>query len=75
MTSKPAPKKKLNRADYMFNQQEGATLVKRPGDIEGLDFAIRYLTNCTASVFDHTAQVSAAPASPRFEHTALASDR
>jgi hypothetical protein len=59
MTSKPVggAKKKLNRADYMFNQKTGETLVKKPGDIAGLEFAIRYLTDCHASVFDQTAAV------------------
>jgi hypothetical protein len=51
-------KKKLNRADYMFSQKDSETLVKKPGDIAGLEFAIRYLNNCHASVFDQTAQVS-----------------
>ena len=60
MSSAPVggAKKKLNRADYMFSQKENETLVKRPGDIAGLEFAIRYLTNCNASVFDQTAQVN-----------------
>lgn len=60
MTTNPVggAKKKLNRADYMFSQKEGETLVKKPGDIAGLEFAIRYLTNCNASVFDQTAQVN-----------------
>ena len=48
-------KKKLNRADYMFAEKENETLVKKPGDINGLDFAIRYLTDCSAAVYDHTA--------------------
>lgn len=51
-------KKKLNRADFMFNQVTGQTLVKKPGDIDGVQFAIRYLTDCHASVFDYTGQVS-----------------
>jgi hypothetical protein len=47
-------KKKLNRADFMFNQVTGQTLIKKPGDIDGVQFAIRYLTDCHASVFDYT---------------------
>lgn len=52
------PKKKLNKADYMFKQQQGQTLVKKPGDINGLDFMIKDLDDCTVCLFDHTAQVS-----------------
>lgn len=54
-------KKKLNRADFMFSQVTGQTLVKKPGDIDGVQFAIRYLTDCHASVFDYTGQVSCLP--------------
>ena len=54
-------KKKLNRADFMFNQVTGQTLIKKPGDIDGVQFAIRYLTDCHASVFDYTGQVSKLP--------------
>lgn len=51
-------KKKLNRADYMFVGRTGEELIKKPGDINGLDFAIRDLTDCTVCLFDTTAQVS-----------------
>lgn len=34
-------KKKLNRADYMFAGKTGEELIKKPGDINGIDFAIR----------------------------------
>ena len=37
MANKPV-KKKLNRADYMFVDKTGEELIKRPGDINGLDF-------------------------------------
>lgn len=48
------PKKKVNRADYMFQQKSGETLMKVPGQIDGKGFAIRYLENCTVHLFDHT---------------------
>ena len=48
-------KKKLNRADYMFSNKTKETLIKKPGDIDGLDFAIRYLDGCNVSVYDVTA--------------------
>ena len=33
-------------------------LVKMPGDINGIDFMIKDLENCTVMLFDHTAQVT-----------------
>jgi hypothetical protein len=33
-------KKKLNRADFMFSNKEGEELIKKPGDINGIDFKI-----------------------------------
>jgi len=50
-------KKKLNRADYMFQNKTGEELMKKPGDVNGLDFAIRDLKDCTVYLLDHTAQV------------------
>jgi protein XRP2 len=39
-------KKKLNRADYMFVNRAGEELIKKPGDINGIDFKIQGLTDC-----------------------------
>ena len=39
-------KKKVNRKDYIFLDQENQTLIKHPGDIDGLDFYIANLINC-----------------------------
>ena len=50
-------KKKLNRADYMFADKTGEELIKRPGQVNGLDFQIRNLTDCTVYLLDTTAQV------------------
>lgn len=58
------PKKRLNRADYMFNQLNGQTVVKKPGDVNGIQFAIRYLENCDASLYDWTSQVRKALPNP-----------
>ena len=49
------PKKKLNRKDYMFSQLNGEEVMKTPGQVNGLDFAIRFLENCTVKLLDHTA--------------------
>ena len=56
-----ATKKKINRADYMFQQKKGEKLVKLPGQIDGKAFAIRYLEDCEVYLFDHSAQVSRNP--------------
>ena len=53
-----AAKKKLNRADYMFADKTGEELVKKPGQVNGLDFQIRNLTDCKVFLLDTTAQVS-----------------
>ena len=57
MTAEP-PKKKLNRADFMFSQKKDEKMMKIPGQIDGRAFNIRYLEDCEASVFDNTAQVN-----------------
>lgn len=33
-----ANKKKLNREDFMFKDKTGEELIKRPGQVNGLDF-------------------------------------
>lgn len=50
-------KKKLNKADFMFKSIKDETLVKNPGDINGIDFMIKDLENCTVILLDHTAQI------------------
>jgi hypothetical protein len=52
MTGKP------NKADYMFVDKQGETLVKNPGQIHGFPFGLQRLTNCTVHLLDHSAQVS-----------------
>ena len=51
-------KKKLNKADFMFKDRTGEELIKKPGDINGIDFMIRGLNDCTVYILDYTAQVS-----------------
>ncbi len=48
-------KKKLNKADFMFEKKDGEELIKKPGDINGNQFLIRYLENCTVYLLDHSA--------------------
>ena len=51
-------KKKFNRADYMFKERSGETLIKRPGEIDGKAFIIGNLTDCKVYLYDQSAQVS-----------------
>ena len=48
-------KKKLNKADFMFRDKDGETLFKGPGKINGIDFMIKDLKNCTVFLLDHIA--------------------
>ena len=41
----------------MFKSQKDATLTKKPGDINGIDFMIKDLHGCTVYLLDHTAQI------------------
>ena len=50
-------KKKLNRADFMIISKQGETLRKNPGDINGIDFKIKDLHDCTVYLLDRTAQL------------------
>ncbi len=45
----------MNKADFMFTNKKGEELIKKPGDINGIDFMIRYLEDCTVFILDHTA--------------------
>lgn len=51
-------KKKINKADYEFRERQGETLIKKPGEIDGLAFRIMDLSDCTVGLYDHIAQVS-----------------
>jgi len=39
----------------MFKDKKGEVLVKRSGDINGIDFMMKDLENCTVVLLDHTA--------------------
>lgn len=51
-------KKKLNKEDFRFKDRTGEELMKKPGDIDGIDFQIFNLVDCTVYILDITAQVS-----------------
>ena len=42
----------------MFKSQKDQMLVKMPGDINGMDFMIKDLENCTVMMLDYTAQIT-----------------
>lgn len=50
-------KAKLNKADFMFKDRTGEELIKKPGDINGIDFMIANLTDCSVFLLDYTAQI------------------
>jgi len=51
-------KKKLNKADFMFESRNNETLIKKPGDINGIDFKIKGLHNCQVYLFDWIASIN-----------------
>lgn len=52
-----ADKTKLNKKDFIFEKKKGETLIKNPGQINGIDFTIWNLTDCEVYLMDHSAQV------------------
>ena len=42
----------------MFKGKSGETLVKRAGDINGIEFKIQDLQDCKVFLLDHTAQIT-----------------
>lgn len=57
MATSITKKQKLNKADFMFKDKKGEVLVKKSGDINGIDFMIKDLEDCTVILLDHTAQI------------------
>ena len=45
---------KLDRKNFMITDKKNETLMKKKGDINGLNFKIRDLENCTVYLLDHT---------------------
>lgn len=42
----------------MFKKEDGKTLSKKPGDINGMQFKIADLENCTVFLMDHLAEIT-----------------
>lgn len=52
-------KKKLSRADLMFKKRKDEhDLLKPPGLLDGRQFAMADLENCTVCLFDHFGQIT-----------------
>jgi hypothetical protein len=49
--------KKLNKADYVFKNLNDQILEKKPGQINGIDFKLGKLKNCTVYLCDYIAAV------------------
>lgn len=45
---------KLDRKNFMFTDKKDETLVKKKGEVNGLNFKIRNLINCTVYLADRT---------------------
>ena len=45
---------KLDRKNFMFTDKKNETLIKKKGDLNGLNFKIRNLQDCTVFLLDHT---------------------
>ena len=58
MAPKAPARKKLSRAELMFKDKTGETLIKKPGVVDGRAFIIKGLEDCKVYMYDHTAQVS-----------------
>ena len=41
----------------MFRDRKDEVLIKKTGDINGIDFMIKDLENCSVYLLDHTAQI------------------
>ena len=50
-------KAREEKRNYMFVNQTGQELMKKPGDIAGKNFKISYLTESTVWLLDNSAQV------------------
>ena len=51
-------KKKRKRSELMFKKQEGQTLVKKPGDLDGSMFVMADLKDCAVFILDHTSTMT-----------------
>jgi hypothetical protein len=45
---------KPDRKNFMFVDKKDETLIKKKGELNGLNFKMRNLQNCTVYLLDHT---------------------
>jgi hypothetical protein len=45
---------KPDRKNFMFTDKKEETLIKKKGELNGLNFKMRNLQNCTVYLLDHT---------------------
>jgi protein XRP2 len=48
----------IDPKDFYIHHQKGATIVRLPGSINGLDLMIEDLDDCTVYILDHSAQIT-----------------
>ncbi len=51
-------RKKIDPKDFMLENRNSEVIVKLPGSVDGMQFIIQNLANCTVFLFDHIAQIS-----------------
>ncbi len=51
-------RKKVDPKDFMLENKNAEVIVKLPGSVDGMQFIIQNLANCTVYIFDHIAQIS-----------------
>jgi hypothetical protein len=47
-------KPKIDRTKYIIQDKKGETIIKKTGDIDGYNFKLRNLDNCTVYLMDWT---------------------
>jgi hypothetical protein len=53
-TNTSTTKPKIDRAKYILSDKKNETIIKKTGEIDGFNYKIRYLENCTVYVLDWT---------------------
>jgi hypothetical protein len=52
------PAARLDPADFRFVKQKGVVLVKKPGDVNGIEFCLDGLEDCDVFILDHCSQLT-----------------
>jgi hypothetical protein len=54
MSIQPETKPKIDRTKYIIQDKKGETIIKNTGEIDGFNFKLRNLENCTIYLLDWT---------------------